>query len=131
MMSGKFLKQLIPVFLVFILFHLLATILKNRLMLHGINNIIVMKANLLLLVLSVLTFSLHHKALHHSNPNVFVRSVMGGMMIKMFVCAAAVLMYVLLNKESYSKNSLLLSMVLYLVYLGTEVFILTKLARKK
>lgn len=71
------------------------------------------------------------KALNNANPNVFVRSVMGGMLIKMFVVITAVIVYRLVAGNSVSKVSVFASMFLYLLYLGVEVAIITKLNKQK
>jgi len=77
--------------------------------------------NIFIFGLSLLTMFFQVRAISHSNPNVFVRAVMGSMLIKMMVCSAAVLIYAGFSKNEISKNDLFSFMFLYLIYLFTEV----------
>jgi hypothetical protein len=52
-------------------------------------------------------------------------------LIKMFVTITAVIVYRLIAGNSVSKVSVFLAMFLYLIYLGVEVAIITKLNRQK
>jgi hypothetical protein len=97
----------------------------------GVDFNVVAIANILLLLLSIITFYMQHKAVQNSNPNVFIRSVMGGTLLKMMVSVIAAAVYIVANRENYSKGAILLSMGLYLVYLGLEVVIGTKMNRQK
>jgi uncharacterized membrane protein YdcZ (DUF606 family) len=97
----------------------------------GIDFTILNIANGIFFLLSLLTFIMQRKALENSNPNVFVRSVMGGMLIKMFVTISVVIVYRLIAGNSVSKVSVFSAMFLYLLYLGVEVAVITKLNRKK
>ena len=67
----------------------------------------------------------------HSNPNVFIRAVMGGMMFKMIVCAGAVIAYVLSIGTGYSKWAVFISLFIYLIYLAVEVATLMRLNNRK
>ena len=97
----------------------------------GINFIVLMAANCLFFLMSLATFNIQLKAMGHKNPNVFIRSVMSGVMIKMFVCIAAVIAYVLLSGKYFNKPAVFISMLLYLVYLAVEVALLMKLNKRK
>lgn len=97
----------------------------------GINNEVLIIANILFFVVSLLVFFMQRKALYHTNPNVFVRSVMAGMLIKMGVCVFAVILYRLLAGKDTSKISVFAAMFVYLLYLGVEVAVITKLNKQK
>ena len=56
---------------------------------------------------------------------------MGGMIIKMFVVIATVIIYRLAAGDQVSKVSVFACMFLYLVYLGVEVAVITKLNKQK
>jgi hypothetical protein len=56
---------------------------------------------------------------------------MGGMLIKMAICIVAVAIYAIAFKDNFNSNSILAAMFLYLVYLGVEVAVATKLNRQK
>ena len=124
-------KFLLPLLLVFIIcngFFLLGAKLLAK---YGIDNSVLVVANILFLLLTLITFFIQQKALQNANPNVFVRSVMAGMMIKMFACIIAIFVYWLLMKEKFSKATVIAAMVMYLIYLVAEVTLVTKLNRQK
>ena len=98
---------------------------------YGIDNSVLIVANILFLVLTLITFFIQQKALQNANPNVFVRSVMAGMMIKMFACIIAIFVYWFVMKAKFSKATVIVAMVMYLIYLVAEVSLVTKLNRKK
>ena len=122
---------LLPLLLVFIICDGFFIPAKTMLAKWGIDNAILIIANSLFLILALLTFLLQQKALKNSNPNVFVRSVMAGMMIKMAVCIAAVIIYWFVMKNRFSKVTVFAAMLMYIIYLAVEVSLVTKLNRKK
>jgi len=124
-------KIISPLFLVFNLTILILYAIRGILAQWGIDLTILNIANCIFFLLSVLTFFMQRKALENSNPNVFIRSVMGGMLIKMFVIISVVIAYRLIAGNSVSKVSVFSAMFLYLLYLGVEVAVITKLNRQK
>ena len=88
-------------------------------------------ANSLFLLLNLITFYTQYKALQNSNPNVFIRSVMAGMMVKMFACMIAIIVYWFTMGEKFSRPTVFCAMLIYLVYLVVEVTLVTKLNRQK
>jgi hypothetical protein len=125
------LKKIVPLFIVFILFSTLFLLSQSLLIKFGLDKDVLLIANTLFFILGILTFFIQYKALQNSNPNVFIRSVMSVMMIKMFVCIIAVLIYVLSMRDSYSKPSIFAGVVLYFVYLTVEVNVMLKLNNQK
>jgi membrane protein insertase Oxa1/YidC/SpoIIIJ len=124
-------KFLLPLALVFVIcngFFLSGATLFTK---YGIDNNVLVVANSLFLILALVTFFIQQKALQNANPNVFVRSVMAGMMIKMFACIIAIFIYWFTMKEKFSKATVVAAMVMYLVYLVVEVTLVTKLNRQK
>lgn len=123
-------KILFPLVSVFLVFCGALTAIKALLMQWGMDYNVLIIANGLFFAVNLLAFLLQKKALQNANPNVFVRSVMGSMLIKMFVCVAAIVMYRLLAGNAVSKISVFAAMFLYLVYLGLEVALITKMNKK-
>ena len=97
----------------------------------GIDYNVLIIANVLFFLISLLAFFMQQKALANRNPNVFIRSVMGGMLMRMFVCIAAIIVYWLVARNSVNKLSVFAAMILYLLYLGVEVAVITKLNKTK
>ena len=124
-------KIILPLLTVFVLANLILYAAREILAKWGIDFKVLFFANVVFFLLSLVAFFMQRKALENSNPNVFIRSVMGGMLIKMFVTITAVIVYRLIAGNSVSKVSVFSAMFLYLLYLGVEVAVITKLNRQK
>jgi hypothetical protein len=124
-------RVLLPLFVVFIFFSVLILLTKLFFANTGVDLLVLMAANCLFFLVSLIAFRIQQRAMVNTNPNAFVRSVMGGVMLKMFVCIAAVMLYVLLSGKNFNKPAVFISMVIYLVYLGVEVAVLMKLNKTK
>ena len=124
-------KIVLPLVVLFIVFSGSITASRSLLAKWGIDSDILVIANIIFFLISLIAFFMQQKALANSNPHVFVRSVMGGMMIKMFVVIIAVVVYRLIAGNQVSKVSVFAAMFLYLIYLGVEVAAITKLNRQK
>ena len=125
---GKMLTPVIIVFLAVTVFVLLAGGLWRK---FHIDRDVLLGANLLFLLLSLMIYFIQKKALTSTNPNTFFRTVIGGMMIKMFTAVIAVLIYVVLYGPTYDKKAVFISLFIYLLYLAAEVAAISKDIRKK
>ncbi len=88
-------------------------------------------ANCLFFLISLFVFRMQHTAMQNSNPNVFIRSVMTGMIIKVFACLTAVIAYYFLSGRLFNKPAVYISMILYIIYLVVEVRTIMKLNKSK
>jgi len=122
---------ILPLLIVFTLTNLILYAAREIVAKWGIDFHVLFFANDIFFLLSLVAFFMQRKALKNSNPNVFIRSVTGGMLIKMFVTITAVIVYRLIAGNSVSKVSVFSAMFLYLLYLGVEVAVITKLNRQK
>lgn len=120
-----------PLIFLFILLNALFLFNKSIFDKWGVDRLVLLGANLLFFSISVITFFMQRRAIKHSNPNVFVRTVMGGVMIKMFACLLALLAYFFLSGSSFNKPAIYGGMFIYLLYLVVEVTVLMKLNKKK
>lgn len=123
-------KIIVPLIAIFAVFNGAFLAMKSLLAKWGIDHNILLIANALFFLISLLVFFMQKKAMANSNPNVFIRSVMAGMLIKMFVCISAVLGYKVISDGRVNKVSVFAAMFLYLVYLSAEVSVITKLNKK-
>ncbi len=130
-MNRSSLARLRPIILVFIMFNALFIAGKNMLARWGIDQNVVIIGNLILFVDTVVSFLLSFRSLKAQNPNVFVRAMYANFMLKLFVCAGAVLIYASIAKSNTNKAGLFVCMGLYVIYTALEVSILTKLLREK
>ena len=86
-------KAVLPLFITFII---LTAVIFAAMFLYtgkGIDYTVVMGGNCLFFLISLLVFRMQFLAMYNPNPNVFIRSVMGGMIIKVFACVIAVAGY--------------------------------------
>lgn len=120
-------RFLLPLLSLFAILTVMIFSLKGIFVKYGVDANVLLAANGIFLLINILVFLYQKQALNNSNPNVFIRSVMGGMMFKMFVCAIAVLAYVLLVGKDYNKKAVFISMFIYLFYLAVEVATLMRL----
>jgi hypothetical protein len=97
----------------------------------GIDYRVLMGGNCLFFLISLFVFRMQYKAMYNSNPQVFIRSVMGGMIIKVFACVIAVMIYYFISKAAFNKPAVYASMVIYIVYLVVEVRTIMKLNKTK
>jgi hypothetical protein len=124
-------KIILPLITLFVVFSGAITACKKLLTKWSIDPDVLIIANVLFFLISLLVFYMQRKALSNSNPNVFVRSVMGGMLLKMSVCIICVIVYRLVAGNNVSKISVFAAMFLYLLYLAVEVAVITTLAKQK
>ncbi len=124
-------KILLPILIIFVLLSILILFANTLWQKFNVDKNVLLGANVLFLITGVLVFFLQKKALTNPNPNVFVRSIIGGMMIKMFSTVIAVLAYVVLVGNGYNKNAVFISLFMYLIYLAAEVYAISKVNKKK
>lgn len=124
-------KLIMPLITLFVIFSGSVVASRNLLAKWGIDSDVLVIANIIFFLVSLLAFFMQQKALNNSNPNVFIRSVMGGMLVKMGVVITAVIVYRLVAGNAVSKVSVFAAMFLYLIYLVVEVAVITKLNKQQ
>lgn len=122
---------LLPLIITFILFSVVFALAGLLWAASNVNFVVLLAANLLFFVVSLLAFRKQYKAMQNSNPNVFIRSVMGTMLLKMAVALFAVMAYVLGSGKNFNRPAVYISMLIYLVYLVVEVALVMKLNKRK
>lgn len=129
-MSNTKSLQLLPFYILFIVVAIVLWLFQGQLTILGFDTRVIHAANIIFFLLNFISFFIQKSALQNSNPNAFIRSVIGGMMIKMFGTVIAVLLYVVIVGDGYNKPSVFASLILYLVYLAVEVAVISKLNKK-
>jgi hypothetical protein len=120
-----------PIIILFIVLNGFFVAGKTLLEKWNIDPAVLILGNLLLFIITLVSFLLAKRGLKSANPNVFVRSVYRSVMIKFFLCAIVAFIYIQVAKENVNKPALFTCMALYLVYSFIEVSVLTKMLRKK
>lgn len=127
----KGLRSTLPAIIVFVVFVICILVFQKNLKDIGIDPLVLRMGNILLYILTAFSIIFQYRALCHPNPNVFIRSVMASTIIKMVVIALGVVIYAKATGDAFSGRSVMGILLMYLVYLGTEVYIVMKLNRKK
>lgn len=98
---------------------------------HGIDRDVLIIANIILFVCNLASILLLQRSLKNSNPNAFVRAMMGSTVIKLLVIAISFAAYAFAVKRNINKPAVYISIFLYFIYLGIEVAIVLKLNKQK
>lgn len=120
-------KQTRPLWIVFVLVTGMLALSWKLLPAKNINPSVVFTANALLLGVSLLNIAYHRASLQKKNPQAVLRSVMASTMVKLFVLAALVMIYLLAAGAGRSVYAVILSMGLYIIYSWMETKILLQL----
>jgi len=114
-------KLMMRFFILFIVVIVLAMVFAPWLDAHKINHLVVISANALLLVFTGGNMLLQVKALANPNPNVFVRSVMGGTFVKLVLLVIALAIYLFAAGANRSIYAICVAAGLYIAYTAIEV----------
>jgi len=124
-------KPFMPVVLLFLILN--ALFIAGRTMLERWNadqNVLII-GNALLFIITLVSFLLAQRGLRNTNTHAFIRAIIGGIMIKLFVFVIAAFVYISIFKKEINKPALFTCMGLYLVYTFFEVSVLTKQLKQK
>ncbi|NDA62035.1 MAG: hypothetical protein EBX50_08330 [Chitinophagia bacterium] len=124
-------KKTSTIWVAFIVFSVLTVLGWNSLAIRKINPWVILISNGILCLVTLLNIAYHSASLQQSNPQAVLRSVMASTMIKLFVLAASVLIYLLAAGSSRSVYAIILSMGLYIIYSWMETKILLQLKKAK
>jgi hypothetical protein len=124
-------KPFSPVILLFIILNALFLTGRNTLERWNVDQKVLIAGNVLLFVITLVSFLLAQRGLKSSNTHVFIRAVIGSIMIKLFVSIIAAFIYISIFKKQINKPALFTCMGLYLIYTFMEVSILTKQLKLK
>ena len=130
-MNRTNLKLIRPMILIFIFLNAFFLVGKAWLAKKSIDQDVLIIGNLLLFLVSLITFLITYRSLQSTNPNVFVRAMYGGFIIKFFVVAIAAFVYIMATKKNVNKPALFFCMGLYIVYTFFEVSSLLKILKQK
>ncbi len=97
---------------------------------HLLTRNVVMTGTTVLAAITLLTFVISHNASLKSNPNQFVRGIMGSTFLKFALCAMAAGIYIYAERKNIHKPDLYFLMLLYVVYTAMETFFLFSVSKK-
>ena len=125
------LRGFLPVILFFVVLNSIFIAGRSLLEDRGVDQEVLLLGNGLIFLITLVSFLVAQRGLHHPNTNVFMRPVMGSIMIKMFLLVIVAFIYIAMYKKDLNKPALFISMGLYLVYTFMEVSALMKRLKQK
>ncbi|HEX4959107.1 MAG TPA: hypothetical protein VFV46_13075 [Lacibacter sp.] len=114
-------KRFLPLLGLFIAVTSFANLFRDFLSGKGIDADVLVIGNVLIFLISLLSLYFHIKGFLDKNVQVFLRSVYGSLMIKMFGLAAIAAIYILVMKKEVNKPALFICMGLYVLYTIIEI----------
>lgn len=124
-------KYFIPLLGLFIAVTSFANLFRNFLQQKGVDVNALIIGNSLIFLISLISLYFHIKGFLHKNVQVFLRSVYGSMMLKMFGLAAVAAIYILVARKEVNKPALFICMGLYIFYTALEMVQVFKLLKEK
>jgi hypothetical protein len=114
-------KRFLPLLGLFIAVTSFANLFRGFLSGKGIDADVLVIGNTLIFLISLLSLYFHIKGFLDKNVQVFLRSVYGSLLIKMFGLAAIAAIYILVMKKEVNKPALFICMGLYVLYTIIEI----------
>lgn len=124
-------KSVAPLVIFFLVTAGLILIFREALEQRGFNWQVLSGGNLFIYIVTAISMHLLSKGLHAANTNAFLRNAYGGIMVKLFACAALAFIYILISGKSLNKPALFACMALYLVYTFIELSVIMKQSNAK
>ena len=124
-------KPFLPVVLLFVILNGFFIAGKNILQKWNTDHDVLIIGNALLFTVTLISFLIAQKGLKSANTHAFIRAIIGGIMIKLFVSVIAAFIYISIFKKQINKPALFACMGLYLVYTFLEVSVLNKQLKQK
>ena len=131
-MAAKFFGRSIrPLVLIFII--TTALFIAGRSIIAGwnIDTDVLIIGNLVLFAVTLISFYFYTRSMDTKNPYAITRLMYGSLLVRMIVCLAAVLIYVLAVGKGVSKGAIFSCIFLYFIYTGVEVAILMKMSKQQ
>lgn len=129
-MARKKILWVIPFISVFVLVTGFSIVLQTQLKANTINPAVVLGANTLLFLFSLVNIYFQKKNINNPNRSAVIRGVMAGTFLKLMGLAAAALVYLVAAGPGRSVNAVFIGMGLYIVYTWLEVRISLRLKPK-
>lgn len=122
-----------PLVILFVLANALLLAFQTKLEAKNISIDVVISANLLLFIVGAANVYFQLKSLRNPNlsSSAVIRGLMAGTFLKLFVLAAAAMIYLVAAGAGRSINAVFVGMALYIIYTWLEVKISLRLNPKK
>jgi hypothetical protein len=98
----------------------------ERLTHAGLDVPVLIVGNLLMAITTLISYLLKSKGISNTSTHSFVGAVYGSVLLKMIVCLGGIMAYVFITKPDYSKATIFILLLFYLIYTIYEVRMVTK-----
>jgi hypothetical protein len=92
----------------------------------GLDVPVLIIGNLLMAITSLVSYLLKSKGISNTNAHSFVGAVYGSVLLKMIVCLGGIMAYIFVTKPDYSKTTIFILLLFYLIYTIYEIRMVTK-----
>ena len=104
--NNKANKFILPLVLAFCISTVLLMAGKSQLLHWGVDTTLVMVGNMLLFAVSLSSLLLYQRAMLHPTTIGFLRNTYSGLFLKLLVCIAAVVVYIMVAKQHVNKQGI-------------------------
>lgn len=126
-----FLRSIRPLAILFLITTVLFIAGRSYLFAWNVDATVLLAGNCILFAVTLFSFYLFARSLHATNPYAITRMIYGSVMVRLVVCLVAVLTYILIERKNVNKAAIIGCLVLYVVYTGMEVAIVTKKSKQQ
>ncbi|MCB0774731.1 MAG: hypothetical protein KDB99_00240 [Chitinophagaceae bacterium] len=130
-MNKKLPVSALPLITIFIIVTVFALTAKSWLQEKDIDQMVLVWGNLLLFLVSLVSFMMMYRSLQSSKPKSSVTAMYSGFMIKFFAVALAAFVYIMYAKKEVNKPALIFCAGLYIIYTMFETRALLRTLRQK
>lgn len=123
-------RTVVPLVLVFLVFGVTILVFREKVNDFGFDWQVLSGGNLVLYVVTILSLHLLTKGMRSTNTHSFLTGAYGGIILKLFSCAIAAFIYILIAGKDLNKSSLFALMGLYLVYSFVEMSIVLQQSKQ-
>ena len=114
-------KPYLPIIIVFSFVSAMAVVFSAVLVKKGIDTNILIGGNIVLFLVTLLSYWFNRKAIFSGNTQAFLRNFYSGMFVKFFACLIAAFCYIYFAGKAVNIGALFSLMFLYMVYTIMEI----------
>ena len=130
-MNRKIPVSALPLITIFIIVTVFVFTAKSWLQEKDIDQMVLLWGNLLLFLVSIMSFMIMYRSLQSAKPKSSVTAMYSGFMIKFFAVALAAFVYIMYAKKEVNKPALIFCAGLYIIYTMFETRALLRILRQK
>lgn len=124
-------KSIFPLVVVFLIAAVLIFVFRDFLESQGFDWQVLSGGNLFIYLVTAVSMHMLTTGLNAPHTNAFLRNAYGAILIKLFACAGAAFIYILVSGKNLNKPALFGCMFLYLLYTFVELSVIMKYSNAK